>query len=303
VSVTSELVDRLGRHYIKPGPAAGGIFVPEVGLNNGRSERRCDAIYVGFTSTSGRLLIGHEVKVSRSDWLHELDQPEKSARWADQCHGWYIVAPSTDVVPVEELPHGWGLMIPDPRAKVRMKIVHKAKIKENHDPSWLIVRSIMARLDTLQRNQIEQWKRDEAQRVRSEVAAQLLQRQHEKDPQSARDARILDELGTLLGVDLRGNNWDLRVNPVSSVAIRGTRFTKVRDPYYGGAYGQTYHAAKYRCDVCGREGYADKNGRPYEWAAACRRGHAPCDYCGRMLTLKLDGQPRVHTRCPERDER
>jgi hypothetical protein len=91
---------------------------------------------------------------------------------------------------------------------------------------------------------------------------------------------------------------------VSSVAILGTRFTKVRDPYYGGAYGQTYHGTKWRCDMCGATGYGDENG-PHNspWSEPHRRGHAPCDYCGRMLPLKLDGQPRVHTRCPERDER
>lgn len=214
MTVTSELVDRLGRHYIKSGqPLPGGIFVPEVGLNGVAPQRRCDAIYVGFTSASGRLLIGHEVKVSRSDWLHELDQPEKSARWADQCHGWYVVAPSTAIVPVEELPHGWGLMIPDPRAKVRMKIVQKAKIIEDRQPSWLITRSIMARLDTLQQQQLAEWKRAEFNRVRVEVDKQVRERQEQRHPQAEIDAAKIDELNALLGIDLRGHDWDLRVSP------------------------------------------------------------------------------------------
>lgn len=75
---TDGLLERLERHYIKPGePLAGGVFLPEVGINGGGSSR-CDAIYVGFTSTSGRMLVGHELKVSRADWRRELDQPGKA---------------------------------------------------------------------------------------------------------------------------------------------------------------------------------------------------------------------------------
>ena len=50
-----ELLGRLRRHYIEPSRRLpGGIFVPEVGMNGGYGAgRRCDAIYVGFTTTSG----------------------------------------------------------------------------------------------------------------------------------------------------------------------------------------------------------------------------------------------------------
>ena len=49
-----ELLGRLRRHYIEPSRRLpGGIFVPEVGMNGGYGAgRRCDAIYVGFTTTS-----------------------------------------------------------------------------------------------------------------------------------------------------------------------------------------------------------------------------------------------------------
>lgn len=89
---------------------------------------------------------------------------------------------------------------------------------------------------------------------------------------------------------------------VTSSAILGTRFELIRGPWWGGAYGQTWHGHKWRCTVCGREGYGDAAGpTPRDgWSSACRRGHAPCDYCGRMLPLRLNGQPRIHTRCPQR---
>ncbi len=151
---TDELLQRLQRHYIKPGEALpGGVFVPEVG-RNGHGSGRCDAIYIGFTSTSGRIMVGHELKVSRADWRHELDQPGKADTWADDCHAWYVVAPSVEIVRPEELPVDWGLMIPSTRSKTRMEIAVKPAFDPDRQPSWHTVRSVFARLDTLRANAI-----------------------------------------------------------------------------------------------------------------------------------------------------
>lgn len=56
-------------------------------------------------------LIGHEVKVSRSDWLTELRDPEKAEAWKRYCHGWYLVVSDAAIVHNGELPEGWGLMV------------------------------------------------------------------------------------------------------------------------------------------------------------------------------------------------
>ncbi len=56
-------------------------------------------------------LIGHEVKVSRADWLHELKQPEKAEAWKRFCHEWYLVVSDAAIVREGELPDGWGLMV------------------------------------------------------------------------------------------------------------------------------------------------------------------------------------------------
>ncbi|NYD43949.1 hypothetical protein [Nocardioides panaciterrulae] len=79
-----------------------------------------------------------------------------------------------------------------------------------------------------------------------------------------------------------------------------TTFTNVHQGRY---YGYSYSGPKWRCAVCGRTGYGDPAtaGR-HHWSEACKRGHSPCEWCGRLLTLRLDGTPRVHARCPERPE-
>jgi hypothetical protein len=152
---TAELLARLQRHYIKPGePLPGGVFLPEVGWNGQGGFRRCDALYVGFTSSSGRILVGHELKVSRADWLHELDEREKADQWADQCHEWWLVVGDPTIVRDGELPAGWGLMVPG-RSKTRLEIKHKPDRKPlTHQPGWHAVRSLIARQDTLRAHAI-----------------------------------------------------------------------------------------------------------------------------------------------------
>ncbi len=204
---TAGLTDRLRRHYIRRSDQPGGVFVTEVGLN-GHTDRRCDAIYVGFTASSGQRLIGHEVKTSRADWLRELDQPEKADRWASQCHAWYVVAPDAAVVPVEEVPDHWGLLHVDPRSKVRLRVVRRAPLFDR-DPSWLIVRSIMARLDTLQRAAVEQGLRqaefDRRQAIDTEVAKEVARRM-ERDPER-RNTELVAEIQQHTGLDLRSESW------------------------------------------------------------------------------------------------
>ena len=175
---TADLLDRLERFYCRPTETLpGGVCVREVSMNgvaHGTQLRRCDLIYVGFTNASGRIMVGHEVKTGRGDWLKELDQPDKSDMWADACHAWYVVAPSTAIVHPEEIPHGWGLRVPDPRGKVRFTTVVEAQVKLAHNPPWWAVRSVMARADTLRATQIEKQVQTEiAKRVAEAVGAHM----------------------------------------------------------------------------------------------------------------------------------
>lgn len=173
---TKSLLQLLERHYIKPGPFPGGVFVPECGINGSGSQSRADALYVGFTSTSGRLLVGHEIKVSRADWRKELDTAGKADFWADNCHQWFIVAPGPEIVPKEEVPAGWGLMYPSPRTKTRMQIVLRPDTHKDRVPSWDAVRSILGRLDTLRATRDESYRRQLDERLRKEIEQRVADR-------------------------------------------------------------------------------------------------------------------------------
>lgn len=171
VGPTAELIERLRRHYIRDINKPGGVFVAECGINGtfGASQR-CDALYAGFTNQSGRTLIGHEVKVSRADWVHEMDKPHKADRFVDSCHEWFLVVLDPAIVREGELPNGWGLMAPDPKARTRMRILVRP-IRTTVTPDWDVVRSMMARADTLAADRRYTFERELAAEFHEKVQA------------------------------------------------------------------------------------------------------------------------------------
>lgn len=74
------------------------------------ASRSADAIAMSLYPSRGLRLHGFEIKVSRSDWLHELKQPDKSVALQRYCDHWWIVTPA-DIVREGELPPTWGHLI------------------------------------------------------------------------------------------------------------------------------------------------------------------------------------------------
>lgn len=79
-----------------------------------------DFLAIDKYSTS-QSVIGHEVKVSRSDWLSELRNPEKSERIKRYCDYWHLVVSDAAIVKPGELPEGWGLIVRGTTGKLRVK--------------------------------------------------------------------------------------------------------------------------------------------------------------------------------------
>lgn len=81
-----------------------------VRARTGFDQRTADFIAVD-TWASGKCAVhGVEVKVSRSDWLRELKDPDKAAAFTGWCTHWWLAVPRRDIVRDSELPSGWGLL-------------------------------------------------------------------------------------------------------------------------------------------------------------------------------------------------
>lgn len=81
--------------------------------------RIADAIALDCWPSSGMEIHGHEVKVSRSDWLAELRDPDKAEAFRLHVDRWWLVVPDRAIVR-DDLPEGWGLMVATPGEGARV---------------------------------------------------------------------------------------------------------------------------------------------------------------------------------------
>lgn len=111
-----DMLDRLNVRYGKfNGNGIRYTRAEHVKVSAGFDARRiCDYmaidLWAGYGVDAGPKLHGHEVKVSRSDWLTELRDPEKAEAFAQYCDYWWLAVSDKSIVR-DELPQGWGLMV------------------------------------------------------------------------------------------------------------------------------------------------------------------------------------------------
>ena len=104
---SGEIIELLKKKYALPAWA----LVTEV--PNGTSihrSRALDAMALGCWKSEGLEVLGFEIKVSRSDWQRELQDPSKSKVFSRYCHRFFIVAPK-GIVEIGEMPREWGLIV------------------------------------------------------------------------------------------------------------------------------------------------------------------------------------------------
>ena len=116
----------LSNRYCQPEWA----FFPQVRSSTGSASRVADGIAMNMYASRKYEIHGFEVKVSRSDWLNELKNPQKADEIFSYCDKWWLVVSDKDIVQNGELPKGWGLMVVRGKglvAKVRAEYI-KAEI-------------------------------------------------------------------------------------------------------------------------------------------------------------------------------
>lgn len=124
---SSDVIDCLRQRY----PANAYAFLTEVGNSTGfRCNRHADAIVMSLWPSRGLEIIGIEVKVNRSDWVKELNTPEKAEIIFQKCDTWFLAVGDELIVKEGELPRGWGLMVPAKKGGLRVKVTATPKNPE-----------------------------------------------------------------------------------------------------------------------------------------------------------------------------
>lgn len=117
------MLDLLNKRYDKVyGNGRRWAVAEHVKNTCGHNTRRiADLIAVDTWPTGGIRFHGHEVKVSRSDWLAELRAPDKAEEFKQYMDHWWLVVSDPAIVKPGELPAGWGLMAPS-KGSLRVRV-------------------------------------------------------------------------------------------------------------------------------------------------------------------------------------
>ena len=86
------------------------VKAEKVRAQTGFDRRTADFVAVDTWASAKCAIHGVEVKVSRSDWLRELKEPDKSAACMSWCTHWWLAVSDRSIVRDGELPPGWGLL-------------------------------------------------------------------------------------------------------------------------------------------------------------------------------------------------
>lgn len=123
----STMTELLRQHYNPDGRAMGHLFMPEIGAPGGR--RRADLLVapISIAGAKENTLIGHEIKVTRSDVMAELADPTKADPWLRYCTRWYLVVADPALIEGLTIPDLWGVMAPPSGRRTRsMTILREA---------------------------------------------------------------------------------------------------------------------------------------------------------------------------------
>lgn len=207
---TKQLEAALHDHFIAPqdrnSPAgAGAIYLTEVTAPE--TNRRADAVHIGLWQSRGAGRIDVcELKTSRSDFLRELDQPAKAEAWWPYSTAFWLVVPHVSIAGPEDMPPGWGLMVPSGRGR-RFKVLVKPEERTPRIDVPLLL-TLLKNTETTRTNAL--------QRLRQDLASASYQREQElrkelaskADPATADRLALLNDLETRLGMPLDKYPWN-----------------------------------------------------------------------------------------------
>jgi len=119
------------------------VVIEQVRSGLGQRVRIADVLAMGLWKSRDLFIHGMEVKTHRTDWLSELEKPEKAEEIAQFCDYWWIVVEDPTVARKEELPVNWGLYIAEGS---RLNVAVEAKPLQAKPPDREFLCSIVKRL-------------------------------------------------------------------------------------------------------------------------------------------------------------
>lgn len=156
-------------------PARSHALLEQVANGTGWAAKRwADVVTLGLWPSRGLTLSGFEIKISRSDWKRELDDPAKADEIQGFCSEWWVVAPM-GLLTSHEMPPTWGLL--EVTEKLKCRVTKPAPALEPKPITLSFVAAVLRRAsesaDDLARREREVGRREGAENGAGGIAARL----------------------------------------------------------------------------------------------------------------------------------
>ena len=185
VTSARDVLAMLRRHYLPENRPAGVLWMPEIASPCG--SRRADLLIAptAMSHLSGGALVGHEIKVTRSDTLAELADPTKPDPWMRHCSRWWLVVADPALVDGLDIPESWGVMAPPSGRRTRsMTVLRQAPqltpVGDARPALTRIAQFVVARVEaeTARLERAVSHAEDARDRTRAELDRLRIEREH-----------------------------------------------------------------------------------------------------------------------------
>lgn len=167
---------------------------------------QCDFLAINTWQSRGMELIGHEVKVSVTDWRRERDKPEKAEMFSRFCKTWWLVIPDDLYAKIDhEIPVAWGVLCLNDKGKLRER--HKPMVNKDvvPVPAWWWV-GWLAQIDRQHKRRLPDMVnaalKPERDRMRKFMDEEMNRRQAAQDENVLRLAERSREIQEITGINL-----------------------------------------------------------------------------------------------------
>jgi hypothetical protein len=244
VTTERDICAALHRRYNPPSngrPGEGYVCIEEARSGAGfqGNNGQCDFLAINTWQSRGLTVIGHEIKVSRTDLLKELAQPEKAEQFGRFCHMWWLVMPSELYAKMDhQVPTAWGVLT----ASDKGRLTEAQKPQRNRTPDavpvwWWI--GWLAQIDRQHKRQlpslVQEALRPERERMQAFMDNHMERRAAAQDEQTLERLRKLDAFEEATGLHLRHmGKWELdRLGKLLTVLRNGTDLEHIANQMRG----------------------------------------------------------------------
>ena len=181
-----------------------------------------DAVAMNLYPSRGLSILGFEIKVSKQDFMREIEKPDKSVPVQQFCDQWWLVAPAK-AVDESLLPKAWGWLRVDDDRLVQVKAAPDLEAKPLSRPfiAALVRRQNAAdaeEVNKLVRDQVEAQRKTDHERIEREIKMRT------REAQSAIDkiAELKARIGNDRWDDLNADDIAQAVKIVRKSGVLGT---------------------------------------------------------------------------------